>query len=96
MPSVMCWRWLHQAESIGSPANTATAPQHPPHGTQHTRAGSGAMSRSAAGDSVGAHIAWQCPQETQRSPLPHKTPGTEKHLLCVPPCALSAGAGGLK
>lgn len=35
VPSVVCRRWLHGAESTGSPANTATVPQHPPRATQH-------------------------------------------------------------
>lgn len=96
MPSVVCRRWVHVAESIGSPANTATAPRHPPHGTQHTWGGQGAMPRGTARDGISAQVARRCPQETQRGPLPHKTQGTEKHLHCIPPRAPSAGTGGLE
>lgn len=35
VPSMVCQRWLHGAESTGSPANTTTAPRHPPRTTQH-------------------------------------------------------------
>lgn len=33
---------------------------------------------------IGAQVAQQGSQETQRGALPHKTLGTEKHLHCIP------------
>lgn len=38
---------------------------------------------------IGAQVAQQDSQETQRGPLHHKTLGTEKHLCCIPFCAVT-------
>lgn len=92
--SVACSAWCARGASI-KPRTPSALPMPPQcHGTlpmAHSTSGTGrgTMPCGSAIGGTGAQVAYQSSQETQRSPLPHKRLETEKHLHCIPFCAVT-------
>lgn len=98
--SVPCPAWCAGDGSIKPRVSSAlpTLPLHCstlPTARSACGAGRGAMPHGTAGDGIGAWVAQWDPQESQGSPLSHKTPRTDKHPPCIPPVLpqLELGAG---
>lgn len=67
--------------------HSAMAPSPVPHSM--CVMGRGTMPCGTARGGICAQVAQQGSQETQTGPLPHKALGTEKHLHCIPFCAVT-------
>lgn len=90
--TVACPAWCARGGHIKLRALSAlptfrSAPSSMAHGT--CGMGRGTILCGTDRGGIGAQIAQQGSQETQRGPLPHKTLGTEKHLHCIPFCAVT-------
>lgn len=91
--SMACPAWCARGGPVKTRALSAlpTLPQcHGtlPSATQYVM-GRGTMPCGTARSGICAQVAQQGSQETQTGPLPHKALGTEKHLHCIPFCAVT-------
>lgn len=90
MPSAVFQRWPCQNKSNCQPCHhfhSAMAPS--PMAQSRDGMGRRTIPCGTARGGIGAQVAQQGSQETQRGPLPHKTLGTEKHLPCTLFCAVT-------